>query len=230
MDSGTITDPLLIRRLLDQAEDSSVRAIVRVPGHKDRYQCTVIRHERDEGIDLELPKGVELKVRPGKLCMILVFVPKTRALGFVVELLSRNKGVVRFDVPKKVFQFQRRIERRIDIPAGYEISVELVPSGGRGKRLKRRLLDLSSRGFSFEISASESDRYRTGAFLREIILKIHGRTMQFDAQVRSRTLIGSRDGSQRKRVGCAFLRVKPEDRDFIRALCLTHLASFAYLE
>ncbi len=220
----TLTDPLAIRRLLEKAADADARTLIGVASEEGRYESSMIQVDRAASTVLvRRPEGLPARAAGGRACLVLVFAPGMQALGFVARVESAREGVLRMPLPEKAFQLQRRREARIEIPAGYDLAVKLPSPEARGKWVRRRLLDLSPRGFSFlVVSREDLERYATGRFLRQLLLEVHGRMIAFDAQVRNQVKL---PGGGTK-IGASFLRLAPADREFIEALCLARLAPF----
>jgi c-di-GMP-binding flagellar brake protein YcgR len=220
----TITDALEIRRLLEQAADASARALIGVGGGDERHESAVLELDREQGfLLLRRPESLSARGASGRPCFVLIFARGLQALGFTAPVSSAREGVLRFALPAKAFQLQRRKDVRVEIPKGYDLAVKLHSAEARGKRIRRRLLDISAHGFSFLVtSAEEAARFAAGKFIRQVILEVHGRQIVFDAQIRNHFTLGA----GRIKIGAQFLRVHPSDREFIEALCLTRLAPF----
>lgn len=220
----TLEDPLEIRRFLEEAGDAHARALIGIENADERHETEVLLFDRvTSTLQVMRPEGMAPEVLHGKLCFILIFSRGVQALGFTARVAAGREGELRFEFPKKAFQLQRRREVRVNIPGGYDLALKFHSTVTRGKRDRRKLLDLSSEGFAFLVtSEEEAARFAVGRFVREILFEVHGRSILFDAQIRNHFMLGE----FRTKIGASFLRLKPDDREFIEALCLTRMASF----
>jgi|GEM_PF-5751286 len=228
-----ITDRLRIRQLLTRAAEEGAKAQLAVESGDVSYESQVLEREVEkEGIALSLPPKLRGKGEPPQAYLVVVFIRGARALAFNSRrLIAPSHGDPRKELflalPRQLFLIQRRSEVRIEVSSAYDLSVEFPSHGEKGKRIKRKVIDLSSRGFSFEISSGgELARYPVRAFIKNVALKIHGRTLHFDAQVQNRIPIDAGTELRRCKIGCRFLRIEADDQDFIMALGVTRLAPF----
>jgi c-di-GMP-binding flagellar brake protein YcgR len=212
----SITDPLEIRRILARAAGEQIRAVVSAGSGQRRFESNVEDYDaRLKALILRRPADFQEIER----CLVLLFSKGQQALGFTGRLVPQaDADSIAVTTPRKILKIQRRSEVRLEIPAGYNISVPIF-------QIRRRVLDLSAQGLAFLVgSADEVSRFIPGTLLRRVPLKVHGRTITFDAEVRNS--IPYRSGTEQFKVGVRFLRLKPEDAEFITALGLASFAPF----
>lgn len=214
----TVLNPVEIFHLIRSAATGNARVELHFMGSDRRAACIALESEPHVlGLRIQLPDSFHRDARD-KECMAIAFLHGHLLLCLHATRLVWEGRTLLLLPPWRAFTLQRRRQARFEIPAGYEILVDLDAKEGRRRRVQRRVIDISSGGLAFETAGRvEAERFTQGSPLRHIAIRIENRLVFADARV-------SREASNRGvKVGIQFTRINQSDRDFLLGYVARHL-------
>jgi hypothetical protein len=103
---------------------------------------------------------------------------------FKAEFLTADAGGMKFKIPGKIYKVQRRKNLRFQIPKDYTLSIEFADPLFEGQSLKKKVIDLSAGGLSFQTDTHDSALFQEGLVLKGIRFKIRNHSFEVSGEVR----------------------------------------------
>ncbi|MBC7692908.1 MAG: PilZ domain-containing protein [Methylotenera sp.] len=203
------------------------------PEKVDKYRARIVDYSRTQKVfTLSLPERMDLRLFAKKNSMtrsrpwlILIFLKGQIVLGVHAAPHFVDSEGVQFKLPERLFKMQRRARERFEIPSGYEYMVEMRRPGVEPRRVRRKLLNLSTNGFAFRVVTSrEAALFKPGALLKGVTLSLQGTEVSMDVEVRNH--LPNRDGGAGYKVGVKIVQIATADQDFLEGFLLSQMSQF----
>lgn len=227
-----VEDALTIRRYLSQAFESAGRAQFQIKDSEKKFESHVDSSSgprngillKQGGVSLEDFES-EIKKMGSDFFQIVLYLEGQLLIGFKVKYVGHKNSRFEFEYPSQIVRIQRRKSLRLNILAGYDLSVQIDAIEGEARRVRKKLLDISAEGLGFHVqSPREAERFKKGLIMKNIRMSIQGREIILDAQVCSHVSLKENVKLGGIKVGVKFLRARPEDVEFISSYVLENMA------
>jgi hypothetical protein len=188
----------------------------------------VLLSETEKVMYIAIPKGFEpakfndsLAANGVKECMFSVSL-STANIFFKANYSSFDTGGFRFKLPEKIFKVQRRKDIRLTIRDGYVVKLEFDDPLQPGVRMAKKLIDISASGCAIVVEDEEAPMFQVGVVLQNIAIKVAGRVINCDAEVRHARPFPSQSRYEGMKIGLLFSNIRPGDSQ--------HIASYVFSE
>lgn len=238
--SSIETDPLSIRRILSKATDGRAQASLKVRG-SERLLRTQVMSEDALSAGLHLQCSLEdHALNPENLrqlfdqnqtqeCMILIYLQGRSIIGITAPPSKITQTHIVFEPPKKLFKVQRRKHVRYIIPSGYEFTIEFESLETRGKKVKKKLVDMSESGLSFSaLSPREALYYKKGLIIPHCLIRMQNQEISVSLRVRNQSPIFQNGISIGTKIGTEFEAISEQDQNYLAQLVYAHAAHLFY--
>jgi c-di-GMP-binding flagellar brake protein YcgR len=102
----------------------------------------------------------------------------------VATYAGYDSGGLKFKRPQKLFKVQRRQDIRMPILDSVAFKVEFEDPLDPGKKVQKKVLDLSASGLAFLIQTSEEPIYHAGMKIQGVTFRIKGHKISCTGEVR----------------------------------------------
>lgn len=216
-----------ITKLISHAMESEAKVRLVFEGVEKKFESRITHpNKADKGkkIAVIAPAGFKPESILNPAAKLLVFLEGQVVLGFQAEMVGEADPYILFTYPKKLMKIQRRKSVRLPILGGYDIQVQLDSLEIRGKRIRRKLLDVSASGLGFHVlSSREAGLWRKGLIVKNVQFQLGARKFVIDGQIS--TQIELKDPrTQGFKIGLNFLRIKKDDAEWINDYVYNKLA------
>jgi len=219
-----IDGALEMRRHLSSASESSCFTVLWT---KD--QALVLRsvfngsYTPARGFGISLPDDVEdtesfvasLQEKIGETWFFNIFVPNQVVLSMSCPLTSVTEKGLTFESPKELFQLQRRVHARFEVPSGYDLKLGVPNPVPPKEKIFRELVDISAGGLSFLVPESHIEGWIEGTVLEHVTLSIQNQKLIFSIEIRHARRKIRKKNLDWIKVGTSFRRIRREDQEFI---------------
>ncbi|HTL11629.1 MAG TPA: PilZ domain-containing protein [Bdellovibrionota bacterium] len=134
---------------------------------------------------------------------------------FKAKFSGIDSAGMRFVTPEKIFKVQRRKDFRFTIPDGYVLKIDFVDPLLTDKRMTQKVLDISAGGLSFVVRPDEAPLFPPGAVLNELTLRLRGKEVVCQAEVRHIRELPPNSRIQGVKVGIQFHAMPAGDTQVI---------------
>jgi len=126
---------------------------------------------------------------------------------FYQKILDVNCDEISISIPKKVFSVQRRKNFRVQIPPSFNINLLVDHPEEKNKKLRFKILDLSSGGLSFTVHEKEMAFYKKNYKFKNAILNLFNTKISVDLVIKHIQEVPRKNISHRHRVGVVFSKI-----------------------